>query len=370
MSITKLLHSHVTKKTLPIFYNDSANMGFWGLENLHPFDVKKYQKIHTNLKAETSLTDASFVKAKVCTDDFLRTIHTPKYVSSFNQSRTVAQICEFPAFAYTPNFILHRAVINPMKIHVNNTRCAGEFALKYGWSICLSSGMHHASSDAGGGWCPFTDIPLSACDLLKQKKIKNVMVIDLDAHQGNGIGRDRLGGFMGDNVYIMDMYSSGNYPHDTYAKGGIDKDIGLGNVSDNEYLLRLGQGLTESFNEFGTSMLDKPDIVYYNAGSDILKGDPLGHMSVSSKGLILRDEMVFRKCLENNVPIVMTLSGGYQKTNARVITDSIKNLLTKFGLIYGAEQKYEQNVRDDLNFVQPQRQGKLHGKPFGKVFLK
>jgi hypothetical protein len=38
-------------------------------------------------------------------------------------------------------------------------------------------------------------------------------------------------------------------------------------------------------------------------------------------------------CLKNNVPICMVLSGGYQKINAKVIADSIKNLYDKFDTI-------------------------------------
>ena len=44
------------------------------------------------------------------------------------------------------------------------------------------------------------------------------MIVDLDAHQGNGHERD----FMGDNnCYILDMFNSHIYPLDREAKKGI-----------------------------------------------------------------------------------------------------------------------------------------------------
>lgn len=43
----------------------------------------------------------------------------------------------------------------------------------------------------------------------------------------------------------------------------------------------------------------------------------------------MRDEKVFRFAKELNVPIVMLTSGGYMKSSARVIADSIINLSTK-----------------------------------------
>jgi hypothetical protein len=35
---------------VPIVYNDKYDISFWGLENWHPFDTKKWRKIHTKLE--------------------------------------------------------------------------------------------------------------------------------------------------------------------------------------------------------------------------------------------------------------------------------------------------------------------------------
>jgi hypothetical protein len=71
----------------------------------------------------------------------------------------------------------------------------------------------------------------------------------------------------------------------------------------------------------------------YNAGTDCLAGDPLGQLDVSAAGIVARDECVFDAAQRAKVPVVMLLSGGYQKSNAAVIADSIVNLNEKFKLI-------------------------------------
>lgn len=43
----------------------------------------------------------------------------------------------------------------------------------------------------------------------------------------------------------------------------------------------------------------------------------------------MRDEIVFKIGKEKNVPVVMLTSGGYQRNNASIIADSIKNLFEK-----------------------------------------
>jgi acetoin utilization deacetylase AcuC-like enzyme len=50
------------------------------------------------------------------------------------------------------------------------------------------------------------------------------MVIDLDAHQGNGVERDKLAA--GDaELYILDMYNSHTFPLDTAAKAAINTKV-------------------------------------------------------------------------------------------------------------------------------------------------
>ena len=63
-----------------------------------------------------------------------------------------------------------------------------------------------------------------------------------------------------------------------------------------------------------------------------MAGDPLGQLNISPQGVIKRDEVIFRMALENKIPIVMVLSGGYQKTNAPNIAESIDNIITVFNL--------------------------------------
>jgi histone deacetylase 11 len=72
-----------------------------------------------------------------------------------------------------------------------------------------------------------------------------------------------------------------------------------------------------------------PDFIVYNAGTDILTGDPLTGLNITEAGIVKRDEYIFGLAQQYEVPILMLLSGGYQTTNARVIANSIENLKAK-----------------------------------------
>lgn len=84
------------------------------------------------------------------------------------------------------------------------------------------------------------------------------MIIDLDAHQGNGHERDFLNN---KNVFILDMYNYRIYPKDNPAKLAIRYAVELRPYTeDKEYISKLKKGLSYSFEQF------KPDFIVYNAG--------------------------------------------------------------------------------------------------------
>ncbi|CAK5027523.1 unnamed protein product [Meloidogyne enterolobii] len=207
---------------------------------------------------------------------------------------------------------------------VGGSILAAKLALQYGWAINIGGGFHHACSDTGGGFCVYADITLAIKILFEDGLIKKAMIIDLDAHQGNGHEND----FINDNrVYIMDFYNEQIYPKDGPAKKSISRAIPLRiGTSDEYYLSRLERELNEAFSEF------TPHLVVYVAGTDSLSGDPLGLLRISSKGIIRRDELVFKATKQREIPIVMLTSGGYLQQTARVIADSIINL-NSLGLI-------------------------------------
>lgn len=231
----------------------------------------------------------------------------------------VATITEIPPVIFLPNFLVQRKVLRPLRTQTGGTIMAGKLAVERGWAINVGGGFHHCSSDRGGGFCAYADITLAIKFLFERVEgISRATIIDLDAHQGNGHERD----FMGDKrVYIMDVYNRHIYPGDRFAKEAIRRKVELEwGTEDEEYLEKVERNVRRSLQEH------LPDVVVYNAGTDILEGDRLGGLSISPAGIVKRDEVVFRVVRAHDIPILMVTSGGYQKRTARIIADSILNL--------------------------------------------
>jgi histone deacetylase 11 len=58
--------------------------------------------------------------------------------------------------------------------------------MERGYAINIGGGFHHCCGYRGGGFCAYADITLSLRYVRKHFGISKVMIIDLDAHQGNG----------------------------------------------------------------------------------------------------------------------------------------------------------------------------------------
>ncbi|XP_029948322.1 histone deacetylase 11 [Salarias fasciatus] len=322
------LYLSVPPACLPIVYHPDYNITFMGMEKLHPFDAGKWGKVIHFLREEQLVTDGNIVEAREATEDDLLVVHTKRYLSRLKWSLVVATITEIPPLMFLPNFLVQRKVLRPLRTQTGGTIMAGKLAVDRGWAINVGGGFHHCSSEKGGGFCAYADITLAIKFLFQRVDgVSRATIIDLDAHQGNGHERD----FLDDQrVFIMDMYNRYIYPGDGYAKRAIKRKVELDwGTEDAEYLQKVELHCEGALNEV------RPDIIVYNAGTDILEGDPLGGLSITPQGIVKRDELVFRAARRRGVPILMVTSGGYQKRTARIIADSILNLQRQ-GLI-GAE---------------------------------
>ncbi|XP_042212154.1 histone deacetylase 11-like isoform X2 [Homarus americanus] len=307
---------------IPIVYRDEYNIHLLGLEKLHPFDACKWGNVIKNLKKKNLLKGLNLATPNEATEADLRLVHSASYLRSLKWSINVAKIIEVAPVALVPNIVLQKRVLKPFRYQVGGSVLAGKLAIERGWSINVGGGFHHCWGNKGGGFCAYADITLTVHFILNHyPHVERVMILDLDAHQGNGHERDFIGR---KDIYILDMYNKYIYPNDTYAKGAISRKIELfAYTEDEEYLDRVNVHVEGALNEFS------PHVVIYNAGTDILEGDCLGLLSITKQGIIERDEIVFQKVRQRSIPIVMLTSGGYQRVTAAVIADSIANLNKK-----------------------------------------
>ena len=164
-------------------------------------------------------------------------------------------------------------------------------AIEMGAAMNIAGGTHHAYRDRGEGFCLLNDIALSANHLLNNSIKKQILVVDLDVHQGNGTASI----FENENrVFTFSMHGEHNYP---LHKERSDLDVGLPDgIEDLEYLKLLDFHLKNTLDRV------QPDFIFYQCGVDILNTDKLGRLKVSALGCMERDRMVFEQAKKKPHP--------------------------------------------------------------------
>jgi histone deacetylase 11 len=345
--MTSLPSPPIISPGIPIVYSPRYNIHFFGLETLlHSFDSKKYGRIFQMLGQKFGLTLQDVYQPEPLAPKLLELVHTPKYLASLEQSAVAARVAEVPPLALLPNFLIQARLLEPMRLATSGTLLAADLALQRGWAINLSGGYHHAKPNKGEGFCFFADIPLTLHILFQHASapIHKALIVDLDAHQGNGYStcfaykdftteqspsdlarevedRNELVYVKDSRIHVYDIYNQDIYPNDHFAQNFITYNHPVrSNINDTAYLSLLRRTLPAALDA------SRPDLLVYNAGTDIFELDPLGHMKITAQGIIERDEFVFHECRQRRIPVLMVLSGGYTKQSASIIADSIANL--------------------------------------------
>ncbi|KAJ8751585.1 hypothetical protein K2173_016832 [Erythroxylum novogranatense] len=300
--ISSKLYIDIPPNKVPIIYSPGYDISFLGMEKMHPFDSAKWGRVCQFLIIGGGLAKDGIVEPREASKEDLLVVHTELYLKSLRNSANVARIIEVPPVAVFPNCLLQQKVLSPFRKQVGGTILAAKLAKHRSWAINIGGGFHHCSREKGGGFCAYADISLCIHYAFVLLDISSVMIIDLDAHQGNGHEMDFSND---DRVYILDMYNPDIYPFDFEARRYINHRVEVvSGTTTEQYLAKLNTAL----NEVAETPNFKPQLVIYNAGTDILDGDPLGRLKVSPCGVINRDEMVFQFAHERNIPIVMLTS--------------------------------------------------------------
>jgi histone deacetylase 11 len=304
---------------IPLIYHPTYNFTAFGLERLHPFDGRKYRRIHDALIVRGLRRSRDFTRPRPASHADLLRLHTPDYLRSLHRSDVLAGILEVPIVRRLPAWAINWRILRPMRYATGGTILTCRLALEQGIAINLGGGYHHASAGRGGGFCVYADVPLAVKILRDAGKVNSVLVVDLDAHQGNGTAA------VFQNwpwAKILDLYEKDIFP---VPKEPEDYPLAVGpGLTGRKYMEMVENTLAEALDAV------QPDLVVYNAGSDPFIGDPLARYRLTKGDLADRDLQVVSMARERAIPVAMVLSGGYSTKSWEIHADAIESILVRF----------------------------------------
>ena len=267
----------------------------------HRFPMPKFGKVYESLVRDGIATLDQFHIPERATVDELRLVHGSAYIDSYLHGTIDARAMRRIGFPWSP------ALVTRTCTAVGGTILTAQLALAAGLACNTAGGTHHAYADFGSGFCIFNDIAVAARVVQQQGLARQILVIDLDVHQGDGTAAI----FRNDpTVFTFSIHCGANFP---FRKQPSDLDLSLPvGTNDAEYLAALTAVLP------GLLTQVQPDLVFYDAGVDPHVEDALGKLALTDQGLQQRDQYVLETCVAAAIPIATVIGGGYQQDIERL----------------------------------------------------
>lgn len=262
------------------------------LPERHRFPLAKYQGLFERLQVQGyPLGEApSATREQICR------IHDADYVAAALNGQLADRAIRKIGFPWSP-MLIERTLRS-----VGATVAASRHALEQGCGLQISGGYHHAHRDHGSGFCLFNDLVIAAQACLDEGRCEQVLIVDLDVHQGDGSAALCAGRR---DIITLSLHGEHNFPHHK-ATSHLDFPLPSG-MTDDAYLTTLQQALSLALR------LYSPDLILYQAGVDVHHADELGYLSLSDEGVRLRDAMVFDCAIKHGLPVAAVPGGGYRR---------------------------------------------------------
>jgi acetoin utilization deacetylase AcuC-like enzyme len=228
--------------------------------------------------------------------------HAVPYIEALRTGQP-RELAESQWFTWSPAFA--EALAHIWTGHL----AASRLALEVGLVLHPVSGAHHARYDRGAGFCSVNFLVGASTALLAEGRVERVLMLDLDAHYGDGT--DAL---TTNEPRIMHLDIHGGSCLDRTARG-----VWAGVRDGDAYLELLRAELPRALDE-------RPDLVQWQAGVDPFEEDDVGGIpGMTAVRLLERDAVVLEALAARRTPTVISLAGGYSASCVKLHCATVRS---------------------------------------------
>jgi len=310
-----------------LFYDDiflshdikNGNMYFIEEKNIYPetFIENKWriQQIYRILQTSgiaNRMIKYSFEKAS---DDQIKLIHSEKYLLELEKislrgygdagdggtpmNHTSLDVAKYAA----------GAVLEAVNAIIDNE-------IDKGYCLIRPPG-HHALPEQGYGFCIFNNSAIGAAYAINSSKFKRVMIIDFDAHHGNGT---QEAFYNTSSVFTISMHQEDLYPP---GSGNID-ELGTGDGEGYNINIPLpaaigNEGYLYAWEKIIEPVAKRfsPDLIIVAAGQDASFYDPMARMALTSSGFrMIGNKINEMASIYSEGKVLIIQEGGYNTSYA------------------------------------------------------
>ena len=267
----------------------------------HPFHGRRGEDFLNFFKKYTK-TDPPILKAEIARDEDLFLICKKDYIDftkEYFEKKSLGKDFDGRFFQYhsMDNFPVSKPknVEKAARYIIGQAKLAADLVWqgKFKKVISIGGGLHHAKKSFGEGFCIYNDVAFCAKYLLEKYNLKRILILDTDAHAGNGT----MEYFWEENrVLFVDLHQD---PSTLYPGTGFLDQIGQGKGEGSTVNIPLPPGAGDkcyklAFEEIVEPLTKKfkPQIIIRNGGSDPHFSDPLTNLGLSFEGFKMIGEKV------------------------------------------------------------------------------
>lgn len=274
----------------------------------HPESAKRLEAITALLRTRGVWERAVPIAPRPISMERLTSLHTPEYVARVRQTAERGRYWKDGDTYFTPASYRVALLAAGGAIEAVKAVLAGR--VEAALALVRPPG-HHARPHRDMGFCFFNNIALAARHALDEGGVRRVLIVDWDAHHGNGTQE----AFYGDGRVLY--FSTHQFPF--YPGTGSIQEVGEGagagcmvnvplppGVGDAGYRRVFAEVLLPAARRF------RPELVLVSAGYDPHWADPLVSLAVSVRGFAHLAAVV-REIAQEHCPgrLALALEGGY-----------------------------------------------------------
>ena len=309
----------------------------WHLEHLFHLENPKRILVIKEVLNDPSLAGRwEPVEPRFASVDELAWVHTREYIHQIAQSAG-KQLTSFDTDtqasekSYDTARLAVGGVFSLLDIIHEGARTRG-FA-------CVRPPGHHAEPDRAMGFCLFNNVALGARYVLNRHKAQRVLIVDLDAHHGNGI---QTAFYQTNRVLYISAHLYPGYP----GTGRLG-EVGIGKGEGYTVNIPMGKGSGDGdyarllhFIVRPIALAYQPDVILVALGFDLYQHDRLGQMACTPEGYAILTAMLVEMAETFcNGRIAFVLEGGYSVKGIREC--SLRVLQELCGTSTSVEDKLE-----------------------------
>jgi acetoin utilization deacetylase AcuC-like enzyme len=302
---------HLFQPAVKLVFSFDYYIGISTSNAYQSFDIMKYKKIRDRLIKEKVIRRRHILAPEMLSYEDMRLVHSASYLKQIQDPLTVARYLRIGQVEPWDSYILEF-----FRTVSGGTLLAAEQALKNNCiAFNLGGGFHHAQPEQAAGFCLLNDVAIAIEKTRRKYKLENIMIIDLDYHQGDG---NLLFYKKDPKVFTFSMHATKWM--ETETEGNLDILIPH-QISGTEYMNLLREKLMPVFESFN------PQLVFYIAGSDPYKNDTLCDLNLTREEMLERNLYILDLVRARKIPLVVVAGGGYGSESWKIYYDFIASTL-------------------------------------------